>query len=158
MEHDAVSASESPIDRSDGRRDLGPEAISRSSGCCGSSPRDTVADYIDRGLQRRRRAPLPIRGDPAGGDGGLSACFSLRVERGEIAEISFECSTCMTLVAYCELLCETVERGTLRAAVRVASADLAAQLQGVPPLRRDRATLAVSAFHRAIRHALAQEG
>jgi hypothetical protein len=55
-----------------------PHAI---QSCCGGT-RLTMSDYIDGGLRRRRRAPLPIAGVAQQDDEGRAARFSLSLQRG----------------------------------------------------------------------------
>jgi hypothetical protein len=137
----------------DGGTDL---RLRQPPACCGSGgnsgrPR-SVSDCFDRGLRRRKHAPLPIEG-PALADGnGLSATFSIRLgDRGNtIAEIGFRADTCVTLVAYCERLAECATGRCLDEAARLSTPDLIAELAGVPPMKQDRARLAVAAFRAAL--------
>ena len=128
------------------------------SACCASSPRISILDYIDRGLMRNRREPLPIIGDVQRDRSGRAAQFSLQVENDVIHALSFKVSTCVTLVAYCELLAEWVTGLTLReAATRARPAELAVAFPGVPALKRDRALLATAALQASILKALERE-
>ncbi len=80
----------------------------------------------------------------------MAVRFYLQVRDEKIAAASFESTTCVTLVAYCELLCHQAERHTLRDAIALSPAELAAALPDVPPVKRDRALLATAAFQSAI--------
>jgi hypothetical protein len=124
---------------------LVPEGRSR---CCGGSTRPpTLTDYIDRGLRRRRAAPLPIAGAVRRDDAGRFARFSLRVTDGVISDVAFEATTCVTLVAYCEVAAEWVTGLTLPAAARrLELRELLAELPLVPESKRPRALLAAHAL------------
>jgi hypothetical protein len=116
--------------------------------CCGGAGRPlTMTDYIDRGLRRRRVAPLPIVGPGCRDAEGRFARFSLRLADGVVADVAFEATTCITLVAYCELAAEWATGLRLEATIaRLRDDALAAALPLVPPFRRDRAGLAALAW------------
>jgi len=118
------------------------------AGCCGGSTRPpTLTDYIDRGLRRRRAAPLPIRGDVRCDDAGRFARFSIRVTGEVISAVAFDATTCVTLIAYCEVAAEWVTGLTVAAAARRIRVDeLLAALPLVPVGKRDRSLLAVQAM------------
>ncbi len=119
----------------------------RGSRCCGQSVRPpTLTDYIDRGLRRRRADRLPIVGDVRRDDAGRFARFSVRVTDGVITDVAFEATTCVTLVAYCELAAEwTAGLPVQAAAHRIRLQDLVAALPLVPAGKRHRARLAAEA-------------
>lgn len=123
--------------------------------CCGGTRRRrSVADYFDAGRRRSKSPPLAIEGEARKLNQELTARFSLGLNDGHIAAVSFKASHCVTLVAYCELLAEMVENLSLRDAVRVTARDLVAELPGVPLLKFDRAQLAYSAFLAAVHQAI----
>jgi NifU-like protein involved in Fe-S cluster formation len=126
----------------------------RKGGCCSLRPLRSVSECFDSGLRRSRSQPLPIQGEVRASDQGLVARFSLRLRGGRIAGVSFKASTCVTLVAYCEVLAELVEGLVLAEAVRLSTSHLVAQLPGVPVAKRDRAALAWSAFVAAVHEAV----
>jgi hypothetical protein len=134
------------------------ELAQRPPACCGGGSNSgrppSVSDCFDRGLRRRRRAPLPIEGQARADGNGLSAAFSIRLHdddgAGTIGDAGFRADTCVTLIAYCERLAELATGRTLDAAARLSPTDLVAALAGVPPLKQDRATLAVAAFRTAL--------
>ena len=123
--------------------------------CCGGTTRLTVSDYSALGLKRQRSRGAGVRGKQLETGDGLSARFRVAVEGGRIAAVSFRCTTCVTLVAYCELLCQRAEHRSLRTALRLSPGDLATTLTDVPPAKRDRALLATSAFQSAIARVVA---
>jgi NifU-like protein involved in Fe-S cluster formation len=81
---------------------------------------------------------------------GLVAGFVVAIENGTITTIGFKASTCVTLVAYCELIAELIEGQHVAAAAALSPALLVANLSGVPALKRDRAMLAVDSFRAAL--------
>jgi len=118
--------------------------------CSGTPPRRSVSELVERGLRRNRAAPLPIEGARCADAEGLSVSFSLDVRTGLVAGIGFDASACATLLAYCELVAETMLGAPPAAARQLAPADLAARLPGVPRLKQSRAFLAVAAFRAAL--------
>jgi hypothetical protein len=118
--------------------------------CCSATPRRTVSELFERGFRRRREPPLSIEGAPCSDADGNSACFSLEVTGGTIANVSFRASSCATLIAYCEYLAEVVPGLRLELARELTAANLIDGLTGVPALKRDRAVLAVAAFRTAL--------
>jgi hypothetical protein len=123
-----------------------------SGGCCGA-PRRSVSDYLDRGLRRNRAGLHQLRGAERRDRNGLSACFSADACGGTIRALGFKVSSCATLLAYSEMLAELAAGMSLAAAQELAAADLVAALPEVPPLKRDRAILAVAAFGSLLQHA-----
>ena len=118
--------------------------------CCGVAPRRNVSDLFDRGRRRSRQSPLPVEGDEHRDPNGLSARFSLATEDGRIAKIAFKASTCITLVAYCELIAELMSGEDIPRAARFSPVDLISELPDVPALKRDRAPFAIAAFRDAL--------
>jgi NifU-like protein involved in Fe-S cluster formation len=117
---------------------------------CGNKPRRTVSDLFDRGYKRNRLPSFAIEGAELHGENDLSARFSLDLKNGMIESARFRASTCITLIAYCELLAELATGKTPRGAVRISEAELAAALPDVPAIKRDRAPLAINAFRAAL--------
>ena len=118
--------------------------------CCGVAPRRNVSDLFDRGRRRARQSPLPIQGDEHRDPNGLAARFSLAVEGDKLSKVGFKATTCITLIAYCELIAELTGGESIPQAARLSVADLIAQLPDVPALKRDRALLAIAAFRDAL--------
>src|SRR6186997_1315915 len=114
--------------------------------CCGVAPRRNVSDLFDRGRHRSRQPPLAVEGDEHRDPNGLSARFSLATEDGRLARIGFRATTCITLVAYCELIAELMSGADIPRAARLSPAELMSELPDVPALKRDRAPLAIAAF------------
>jgi NifU-like protein involved in Fe-S cluster formation len=117
--------------------------------CC-AAPRMTVSELFERGLRRNRDAPLPIRGDCRTDAEGNRASFSCDVADAKIVAIGFQVSPCATLIAYCELIAQTLPGRTVDLAQALTPRDLAEQLPGVPALKRGRAVLAIAAFRAAL--------
>lgn len=118
--------------------------------CCGVTPRRNVSDLFDRGLRRSRQTPLPTQGEILRDANGFTARFSLATDDGQLLGIGFNASTCVTLVAYCELIVELMTGRSIVEGRHLSSAELIAQLPDVPPLKRDRAPLAIAAFRDAL--------
>ncbi len=120
-------------------------------GCCAPRGRPpAIIDYIERGLRRRRRARLPLAGEPAHDHEGRHVRFSLGLSGGVIADVVFETNMCVTLVAYCELLAEGVTGLSLDAgASRIDGDALAASLPQVPPHKRVLSELAAAGLQSA---------
>lgn len=110
----------------------------------------TVNELLDRGLRRMRAAPLPIEGDDCTDAEGNRARFSITMADGKIAAVGFRVTSCATLIAYGELIAETVPGLRLDLAAGLSARDLVDALPGVPPLKRERAVLAVAAFRSAL--------
>src|SRR5258705_10342774 len=118
--------------------------------CCGVTPRLTVSGLFERGFRRNRLAPLGVEGAPCADAEGNMARFSLDVVDGKIASIGFRVSSCATLIAYCEFIAELT--GGFRPAIakELTARNLVDGLPGVPPLKRERAVLALAAFRPAL--------
>ena len=110
----------------------------------------TVLDYFNLGLQRGGHTALPIVGEVVQGPAGLTVRFQLRGERGIISHVSFNASTCVTLVAYCEMLAQRATGLSMREATSICADELTEDLVGVPSCKRDRAWLAVRAMQSAV--------
>jgi NifU-like protein involved in Fe-S cluster formation len=94
---------------------------------------------------------LPIAGAVRRDDAGRFARFSLRVTDGTITEVAFEATTCVTLVAYCEVAAEWATGLTIGAAAqRMRVPELVAALPLVPASKRQRALLAAQAALAAV--------
>jgi NifU-like protein involved in Fe-S cluster formation len=118
--------------------------------CCGEERRRNVSDLFDRGLRCNRESPLTIEGDEQTDKDGLVARFSVAMNGTTLAAIRFRASTCITLVAYCELIRELMTGQDIKSAARLSLRDLIAELPDVPALKRDRALLAITAFRGAL--------
>lgn len=121
--------------------------------CCGTAFRRTVSDLFDRGYPRNRAATLPVEGSERIDANGLAARFSLDIAHGRIRAASFRATTCVTLIAYCELIAEIVPGQDIREAATLSETGLLAALPDVPLPKRNRAALAINAFRAAIQAA-----
>lgn len=117
--------------------------------CC-VPPRMTVSELLERGLRRNRDAALPVQGAVCRDAEGNSASFSLDLGGGKIAATRFRVSACATLIAYCELIAETLPGRTIDLAHALTPRNLVEQLPGVPAQKRDRAVLAIAALRSAL--------
>ena len=118
--------------------------------CCSVVPRLTVDELFARGFRRNREAPRSVEGAPCKDAAGNLARFSLDVEAGKVVRVGFRVSTCATLIAYSELLAEMLPGARIELARKMSPESLVAVLPGVPPLKRDRAGLAIAAFRAAL--------
>jgi NifU-like protein involved in Fe-S cluster formation len=118
--------------------------------CCSVTRRMSASDLFERGFRRNRGTPLAIRGAKLRDDEGNHAEFSLDLADGRIGGIGFRATTCATLIAYCELIAETVPGFEIEIARTFSPQELADSLDGVPPLKRGRAVLAIRAFRAAL--------
>ena len=109
-----------------------------------------MSELFERGLRRNRAAPLPVQGVPCSDAEGQTAAFSLDILEDKIAAISFRASTCATLIAYCELVAETMTGRRIESDFSLTAQGLAESLPGIPPLKRDGTVLAVAAYRAAL--------
>jgi NifU-like protein involved in Fe-S cluster formation len=118
--------------------------------CCSVMPRLTVSELFERGFRRRRDPPLAIEGVACNSELGDFARFSLDVAGSRIKTVGFRSSSCATLIAYCELIAETVPGFSRTIAGALTARDLVDALPGVPAYKHDRAVLALAAFRAAL--------
>lgn len=109
-------------------------------------------------MHRQRGPWLAASGDTCSDANELTLQFALQVERGMIRRVNFKASTCITLVAYAELLAERVTGQELKQAIRVDAEDLVQALCEVPPGKQDRARLPILALQSAIKEATIDQG
>ncbi|HJS07751.1 MAG TPA: iron-sulfur cluster assembly scaffold protein [Pirellulales bacterium] len=110
----------------------------------------TVSELLERGLRRIRAAPLAVEGEDCADAEGNRARFSIEAAGGKVAAVGFRATTCATLIAYGELIAETTPGLRVELAAGLTARDLVDALPGVPPLKRERAVLAVAAFRSAL--------
>lgn len=120
------------------------------SPCCSARPRASVAELFERGFRRNRAAPLALAGPLCRDAEDHAASFSLAISDGRIAAVGFRASTCATLIAYCELIAESVTGLAPEMAAAVSARDLIEALPGVPAAKQGRAVLALAAFRAAV--------
>ncbi len=70
---------------------------------------------------------------------------------------SYKSSTCVTLVAFCELLSESAENKTLKEGLGIDASYLVSHLSDVPAGKHDRAALAVAALRSALKKTVASQ-
>jgi NifU-like protein involved in Fe-S cluster formation len=113
------------------------------AGCCGNRRTPTLSDYIDDGLRRSRLTASDALGAACRDDAGHVARFGVHIADGVVTSVGFRASTCVTLVAYCEVAAQRVSGRRVAEALRTLQpADIARALPSVPPAKRDRAQLA----------------
>lgn len=111
-------------------------------------------DHLVRGLRRNGGPLLSIVGRIAHDQDGRIAQFSVEVEDDVLKAVSFNATTCATLIAYCEFVAECVTGAALSQAVSLTPEQIIALLKGVPPHKHHCAWLAVRALRAAIQTAL----
>lgn len=126
-----------------------------TGGCCRTG-RLSVFGCFERGMVTRRARPFPIRGPMVEGPAGLWASFSIDLEGERLEALRFESASCTTLIAYCQVLVETLP-GCSMHDCSVNAEVLANMLFGVPPLQRNRAAVATGALAAALEHVIATE-
>jgi NifU-like protein involved in Fe-S cluster formation len=109
-----------------------------------------IYDYFARAC-RREIGVFGVEGAAVFDAEGNTARFWITLSRGIIRRVQYKCTTCVTLVALCEHLSEMAEGQEPAAALRLGEGQLLAAHPDVPPERRDRAALAVSALQSAVR-------
>ena len=109
-----------------------------------------VYDYFTQALRRSRGPLIGTPGHVVFGADGVQALFAIDGAAGRIAAATYRCTTCVTLVAFCEHLAELVHGATLEQAASLRAADLLALHREVPDGRTDRASVAVAALHAAL--------
>lgn len=122
--------------------------------CCGARGQLSVHECFQRGLRTRRQPPLPHVGERVARADGLWACFSFARSGGVLTAVRFECSSCTTLVAYCQALCELIPGADAGAESALDPRELIRCLPGVPGSRQDRAVLALAALRAALSQAV----
>jgi NifU-like protein involved in Fe-S cluster formation len=110
----------------------------------------SVSELFERGFRRTREPPFAIKGTECTDPEGNAASFSLELSGDKLSAIRFQASPCTTLIAYCELIAETLPGRSLEIARAMTPHELARRLTGVPPLKQNRAVLAVAAFASAL--------
>jgi NifU-like protein involved in Fe-S cluster formation len=72
--------------------------------------------------------------------------YYLECEAGTVLSAEYQCTTCITLVAFCEHLRQWAPGHTMEEAAALGYEDLLAHFPEVPPGRRNRARLALRAL------------
>lgn len=127
-----------------------PSRSSEASVLCGCAHRLSVTACFDRGRQRQRLPELANVGRWIEGREQVGARFSVELTDGILSDIRFRATTCITLVAYCDLLSERCLGLTPVAALNQNAQQLVSALPGVPPGKQDRASVTVTSLHSAI--------
>ena len=102
-------------------------------------------------MQRPAGTLAGCKGEPACVPDGTSAVFAVGDAQGTITVVGYRCTTCVTLVAFCEHLCDLVRGRPVSEAIGITEEKLLAFHSEVPPERQDRATIAVQALRSALR-------
>jgi NifU-like protein involved in Fe-S cluster formation len=114
----------------------------------------TVYDYFQRANKRTFDRFNGISGAKCVDVEGNSAIFWLESADGRIVAAEYKCTTCCTLVALCEHLAEALTGVTFDDARQWTAEQLLALHPEIPPVRQDRAMLAVSAVQSALQKSM----
>ncbi len=115
-------------------------------------------DYTEKVLDhfRNPRNVGTIK-DPDGvGEVGSMACgdalkLTFKLDgQGRIADVKFQTFGCASAIAASSALTELVKGKTLEEAKRITNADVAAELEGLPPNKMHCSNLGADALHKAI--------
>src|SRR5262249_18549866 len=118
--------------------------------CCSVTPRLTVSELFERGFRRNRSAPLPLVGPIRVDDEGNFARFSLAFSDARIESVSFNASSCATLIAYVELVLDTPPVFKPEIVSKITDQEIVRGRSSVLDLKQGRTALAVAAFHAAL--------
>lgn len=112
-------------------------------------------DYFQRAFRRGAQTRAGIPGTLIRRSDGNCAMFWLVAAAGTISAVEYRCTTCVTLLAFCEHLAELAIGMSVEQAVQYSPQQLLALHPDVPQYKADRATLASEAF-RSAAHQIAQ--
>lgn len=115
------------------------------------NPTLKVHEYFVRGYLQCRNPSPQGKGDVLFGPDNTQAQFFLSVKNNRIEAVSYKCTTCVVLVAYCEFLSELALGTSLTDAEGIAPESLVRAFPEVPSDRFNRAFLVVEALRSAIR-------
>ena len=115
-----------------------------------------IYDYFTRACGRTA-STNGIAGETVADAEGNTAVFRIALEGGAIQSASYQSTSCVTLVGFCEHLVELVQEQEAAAAFELSASKLLELHAEVPEERRGRAVLAVSALHSAVRRAMEEE-
>ena len=111
----------------------------------------TIYDYFQRACHRGLEDPRGEAGQTIYDSDGNSAVFWLEMARSRVAGVQYKCTTCITLLALCEHLCEILVGKSVSELREFKAEDLLAYHPEIPPERQDRAQLAIDALQSAVK-------
>lgn len=120
------------------------------TGSCGPSRRCSVVDYVKAPRLRTSEPLAHPYGERVYLANGVGVRMAVDLVDSNIRGLTYESSTCTTLIAYAEVLGELVIGNSAREAARITPASLVAALEGVPASRQDRAIIALRALWSAV--------
>ncbi|MFA7249191.1 MAG: iron-sulfur cluster assembly scaffold protein [Dehalococcoidia bacterium] len=123
---------------------------SRTTPCGCARPRRTVTDYVLAPCRASRTALPAPAGERIAGPDGVGIRIHATLRDSAIETMSYEASSCATLVAYAEVLGDLVVGRSIVEAAVVDPRTLVDALPGVPRARQDRATLVARAWASAV--------
>jgi hypothetical protein len=109
----------------------------------------SVYDYFSSAIRQPVPDPIGRSGDTVRSEDGTTAVFFIEFVGERVGIVNYRCSTCVTLVGFCEHLSEMIKGWTASEVIAFTAADLLVLHREVPPERHHRAHLAVEAMHSA---------
>ena len=110
----------------------------------------TTYDYFQRAFRRGAQTRSGTAGTLIQDSDGSCAVFWVQAEQGSIVSAQYRCTTCVTLLAFCEHLSELAVGMPLHRAITHEPGDLVALHPDVPTYKAGRAKLASDAFRSAV--------
>jgi hypothetical protein len=107
-------------------------------------------DYFQRAFRRGAQPCVGTAGQLIQEDDRTCAAFWLTAHEGQISTVQYRCTTCVTLLAFCEHLSELAVGMPLEQAIDDHSGRLLALHPDVPKYKSNRAKLASDAFRSAV--------
>ena len=110
----------------------------------------SLYDYFSSAIRRPVPDLIGRSGDTVRSDDGTTAVFFIEIIGERVAIVNYRCSTCVTLIGFCEHLSEMIKGWRVSEVIAFTAADLLALHREVPPERHNRADLAIQALHSAV--------
>src|SRR3954466_9971939 len=110
----------------------------------------SFADHLEAPTGHGALREHPHSGAAGGAPCGDLVRVALRIEGDRVAEAGFDAEGCGAVTAACSAVVEMVERGPVLDATRVGAQEIADELGGLVPGKRQAAELAADALHRAL--------
>ena len=110
----------------------------------------TIYDYFERACRRSLDDVGGVAGETVRDEDANCAAFRIELRAGRIAEVSYRCTSCTTLIALCEHLSELVTGLDARAVLDMQPETLLELHPEIPEAKRPAAALALKALQCAV--------
>ena len=110
----------------------------------------TLYDYFQQAMRNSKHALTDTQGSLRFGEEGNCAAFEVGHCGGQICEVRFKCTSCFTLVAFCEHIAELARGMSVTEAQEIGPELLLELHPEVPARLTNRADLASAAFRAAL--------